>query len=29
MVVEFYEAIRQHNISEQARFVTGDVQQNE
>ncbi len=29
VAVEFYEAIRQHYISEQARFVTGDVQQNE
>ncbi len=29
MAMEFYEAIRQHYISEQARFVTGDVQQNE
>jgi hypothetical protein len=29
MTVEFYKAIRQHYISEQARFVTGDVQQNE
>jgi hypothetical protein len=29
VAVEFYEAIRQHYISEQARFVTGNVQQNE
>jgi hypothetical protein len=29
MAVEFYEAIRQHYISEQAMFLTGDVQQNE
>jgi hypothetical protein len=29
VVVEFYEAIRQHYISEQARFITGNVQQNE
>ena len=27
--VEFYEAIRQHYISEQARFVTGNVEQKE
>jgi hypothetical protein len=27
--VEFYKAIRQHYIYEQARFLTGDVQQNE
>jgi hypothetical protein len=29
MAMEFYEAIKQHYISEQVRFVTGDVQQNE
>jgi hypothetical protein len=29
VAMEFYEAIRQHYISEQASFVTGDVQQNE
>jgi hypothetical protein len=29
VAVEFYKAIRQHYISELARFVTGDVQQNE
>ncbi len=29
VAMEFYEAIRQHYISEQARFVTGNVQQNE
>ncbi len=28
LTVEFYEAIRQHYISEKARFVTGNVQQN-
>ncbi len=29
VAMEFYEAIRQRYISEQASFVTGDVQQNE
>ncbi len=29
VAVELYEAIRQHYISEHARFVTGDAQQNE
>ncbi len=29
VAVEFYETIRQQYISEQARFVTGNVQQNE
>jgi hypothetical protein len=29
VAVEFYEAIRQHYITEQARFVTDNVQQNE
>ncbi len=29
VAVEFYKAIWQHYISEQVRFVTGDVQQNE
>ncbi len=29
VAVEFYEVIRQHYISEQARFVNGNVQQNE
>jgi hypothetical protein len=29
MAMEFYEAIRQHYISEQTRLVTGNVQPNE
>jgi hypothetical protein len=29
VAVEFYEAIRQHYISEQTRLVTGNVQPNE
>jgi hypothetical protein len=29
VAVEFYEAIRQHYISEQSRLVTGNVQPNE
>ena len=29
MAVEFYEAMRQHYISEQARLFNGNVQQNE
>ncbi len=29
VAVEFYEAIRQHYISEQARLLNGNVQQNE
>jgi hypothetical protein len=29
VALEFYKAIRQHYISELARFVTGNVQQNE
>jgi hypothetical protein len=29
VAVEFYEAIRQHYISEQARCLNGNVQQNE
>jgi hypothetical protein len=29
VAMEFYKAIRQHYISEQAMFLTGNVQQNE
>ncbi len=29
VAVEFYEAMRQHYISEQARLLNGNVQQNE
>ena len=29
VAVEFYEAMRQHNISEQARLLNSNVQQNE